>query len=341
MLIIYRTRANSLFRVLLATHVLFYKAQTLAGTNLYLLGTSNPYILVDTAEGKDESIPVLEDALTSVAAPQDAGLPDVSDIILSHWHGDHIGGLPSVLPLLQRLWASRNPGKPFPAPRIHKHPLVRESDASSTWNKLPGVLDTLPKDLYTPTSSGAALHDLHDSQILSARDTTLHVLYTPGHTYDSIGLHIAEDNALYTADTVLGQGTSVFEDLAVYLTSLNKMLQFPGEYVHLLPSHGPVVEKGKETITMYIKHRLERETQVLNLLTKQAPGEGRANWSTWDIVKGLYASYPENIWEPAMRGILLHLAKLEGEGRVKKVGAGNHLKDAEWVALSRAPSPSL
>lgn len=169
----------------------------------------------------------------------------------------------------------------------------------------------------------------------------MQVLYTPGHTYDSIGLHIAEDNALYTADTVLGQGTAVFEDLAQYLDSLKKMLGFPKEYVHLFPSHGPVVKKGKETIEMYIKHRLEREAQVLDLLEKETPPEGHTHWTTWDIVKNLYASYPENIWEPAMRGILLHLKKLEGEGRVKRLDEGDDLKSAEWVALSSTPTPNL
>lgn len=204
-------------------------------------------------------------------------------------------------------------------------------------------MDGLPKDLYTPSPSGAAVHDLHDSQIITAKDTTLQVLYTPGHTYDSIALHIAEDKALYTADTVLGQGTAVFEDLAQYLDSLKKMLEYPKDYGHLLPSHGPVVQKGKETIEMYIKHRLEREAQVLNLLKNETPPEGHTYWTTWDIVKNLYASYPENIWEPAMRGILLHLKKLEGEGRVKRLSGDDDsdVKNVEWVALPDTPPPSL
>ncbi|KAJ2929424.1 hypothetical protein H1R20_g7654, partial [Candolleomyces eurysporus] len=314
---------------------------TLQGTNVYLLGTSKPYILVDTGEGKEEFIPVLESALTSVTS--DASLPDVSDIILSHWHGDHIGGIPSVLNLLQRLWAARNPGKPFPAPRLHKHPLRAEgpSEAEKQYYTLPKLLASLPKDLYTPSPSGSILHDLSESQILSGNDITLRVLHTPGHTHDSISIHVPEDRILYTADTVLGHGTAVFEDLSLYLSSLNKMLEAHAtlEYGSLLPSHGPVVVNGKETIATYIKHRLEREAQVLELLTSRAPPDGNKHWTTWEIVKELYAAYPENIWEPAMRGILLHLDKLVVDGKVRKVEG--ELKDAKWEAVKETPSPSL
>ncbi|KAJ2913587.1 hypothetical protein MD484_g6833, partial [Candolleomyces efflorescens] len=313
---------------------------TLQGTNVYLLGTSKPYILVDTAEGKDEFIPVLESALASGVS--DASLPDVSDIILSHWHGDHIGGIPSVLNLLQRLWDARNPGKPFPAPRLHKHPLRAEgpSDAEKQYYTLPNVLASLPKDLYTPSASGSILHELSDSQTLTGNDITLRILHTPGHTHDSISMYIPEDRVLYTADTVLGHGTAVFEDLSLYLSSLNKMLDAHTalEYETLLPSHGPVVVNGKETIATYIKHRLEREAQVLGLLASRPPPDG-SKWTTWDIVKDLYASYPENIWIPAMRGILLHLDKLVVDGKVRNVEG--ELQDAKWEAVKSPPSPSL
>ncbi|KAF6764649.1 lactamase [Ephemerocybe angulata] len=317
---------------------------TLQGTNVYLLGTSNPYILVDAGEGKDEFIPKLTSAFTSVASPTNTGLPDVSDVIISHWHHDHVGGLPSVLALLQKLWSARNPSAPFPAPRLHKFPLKTTSEATFSFNRLPEILSSLPKELYTPSPSGSILHDLHDSQVFqtASKDTTLRVLYTPGHTHDSICLHIPEERVLYTADTVLGQGTAVFENLALYLRSLNRMLTYE-DFVSLLPSHGPVVKEGKDTIATYINHRLEREAQVLSLLSTRSPppdanGAG-VQWTTLGIVKDLYASYPENLWIPAMRGILLHLDKLEGEGKVKKIGVeGQDLQDAQWVVVSRSPS---
>lgn len=121
------------------------------------------------------------------------------------------------------------------------------------------------------------------------------VLHTPGHTSDSICLYIPADRALYTADTVLGQGTAVFEDLAAYVGSLRKMLAFSksdpassnsypalsksnfhtegGEsaYDVLYPGHGPVVKDGPGTISMYIAHRMQREKQIVDLLAAPPP----------------------------------------------------------------------
>ncbi|PPQ67558.1 hypothetical protein CVT24_002838 [Panaeolus cyanescens] len=337
------------------------------GTNTYLIGSQNPYILVDTAEGKPEYASVLSSALEGVCAPVNPDLPDVSDIIISHWHGDHVGGITSVLPLLKQLWEARNPGKAYVPPRLHKYPLDTRLDGEhkSDYYKLPHIIKEIENDKgqYKPTSTGGVFHDLHDNQTFIdpvSGGVLLRVLHTPGHTIDSISLYVPQDRALYTADTVLGHGTAVFEDLATYLASLNRMLHFgtdkgkdfiPGgdidlQYVNLYPAHGAVVVNGRETIATYIKHRLEREAQVLKTLQSPIPAEvaeteeEKEHWSTWTIVKVLYKSYPNSLWLPAARGINLHLRKLEGEGLIQRVGGEG--KDVRWKLLVSPPrSPSL
>ncbi len=266
--------------------------------------------------------------------------------MISHWHGDHVSGLPSVLALLHSRWQARNPTSPlseYPAPKLHKYPIPSNDPGNSplTSNKLPEIIKALPQDTFTPTPDGKPFHDLRDNQLIQSSSLTIRVLHTPGHTVDSICLEIAEDRALYTADTVLGQGTAVFEDFALYMQSLNKMLKYregdSAGYKVLYPAHGPVVESGRELISTYIKHRMEREQQVLETLRK-APTEG-ANWTTWMIVKTLYAAYPENLWVPASYSITLHLKKLQGEGIIQS--SGGEGVEAGWELVSRTRSPAL
>lgn len=315
-----------------------------AGTNTYIIGKQNPYILIDAAEGREEYIPVLESAFRETAKCTNTNEPDVSDIIISHWHHDHVCGLPTVLSLLRRLWEERNPSLPYKPPRLHKFPLPSnaQDEDTSSHNKIPSLINSLPKDSYTPTPDGSPFHDLSDDQILTAGSSPLRVLHTPGHTTDSICLHIPQDRALFTADTVLGQGTAVFEDLSTYLASLNKMLQFGSDsespYVSLYPGHGPVVTNGRELIATYIKHRLDREAQVVQVLQSPVPS-GQTNWTIWLIVKTLYAAYPESLWLPAAHGINLHLKKLEGDGVVRCLG-GEGI-EMSWKLTSRRSSPSL
>ena len=145
---------------------------------------------------------------------------------------------------------------------------------------------------------------------------------------DSIALYVPPDRALYTADTVLGQGTAVFEDLSTYIDSLRKMLALSDDFGILYPGHGPVVTNGKELISTYVKHRLEREGQIVEVLKGPKTEE---TWTTWNVVKVIYKSYPESLWLPAAHGVDLHLKKLEVDGVVRKLGGeGVH---TEWALI--------
>lgn len=285
---------------------------------------------MDAGQGIDAYTLLLKQALETHAVEKESQL--ISDIIITHRHGDHIGGLPSVLNLVRSIWNERHgTSLPFVPPRVHKFPLT------STDEVIDKVLESLSAADVTPSSSGNLLHDLHDGQKLATTTTDsepvdLVVVHTPGHTPDSLSLYFKPDQALFTADTILGQGTAVFEDLGTYMASLRKLLEFNREspYTILYPGHGPEVTEGSGRIATYLQHRVDRENQVIQVLTSKAAAQAQEGsvWTTWDIVGVIYKNYPQNLWEPAAHGIDLHLRKLESEGKVKLLGGDGTSK--QW-----------
>ena len=319
------------------------------GTNTYIVGSQNPYTLIDTAEGHPSYISFLSSALQTTARPLNPSQPDVSDIIISHWHQDHMGGIPPVLELLKQLWMNRNPGCHYLPPRVHKYLISGGENGShrhsSRFNTLSNLLENLSKDLYTPAPKGGVFHDLQDGQTFYDPNgvTLFRVLHTPGHTLDSISLLLPSDKALYTADTVLGHGTTVFEDFAAYISSLKRLLELvsddstPSNYTVLYPAHGDVVVNGREKISAYIQHRLDREQEILEVLQTPVPPEllgdtasGRhVHWTVRNIVRMIYKDYPESLWPAACRGVDLHLLKLQKDGIVSRIAEGAD----QWTLL--------
>lgn len=112
-------------------------------------------------------------------------------------------------------------------------------------------------------------------------------------------------------------------------------------YTSLYPGHGPVVPNGKELISGYINHRLEREAQILKVLQDPPPPAGPdasvapANWTTWTIVTTLYAAYPESLWLPAAHSVDLHLKKLEKDGVVRRLAG--ELQHTSWELVDALP----
>ncbi|MCJ1269074.1 hypothetical protein MMC22_008963 [Lobaria immixta] len=181
-----------------------------------------------------------------------------------------------------------------------------------------GVEDLLrhcPKAKVYKNQPSVGQLNIADGQLFQTEGATLRAFYCPGHTVDHMALVLEEEDAMFTGDNVLGQGTAVFEDLPLYLDSLQRMeKQFGGR---AYPGHGPVIADGRSKIEEYIKHRQQREEEVLKVLRDAgAPRTAR------DLVKIIYKDVPENLHDAAERGVVQILEKLRKEGKVEKTDDG-------------------
>ncbi|KAL1617100.1 hypothetical protein SLS56_011142 [Neofusicoccum ribis] len=241
---------------------------TLQGTNTYLVGQGPKRLLIDTGQG----MPAWIDSLKQVLRDENAS---IDHAILTHWHPDHVKGVPDLLSF-------------SPTTKIYKN----QPDEDQL--------------------------DISDGQRFETEGATLRAFHCPGHTTDHMALVLEEEDAMFTGDNVLGSGTAVFEDLAVYMDSLGRMSQqFSGR---AYPGHGPAIQDGKAKVLEYIKHRQEREMQVVEVLAKTNGdvGANAGGWTSMQIVKEIYKDVPETLHQAAERGVLQVLDKLSDEGRITR-----------------------
>ncbi|XP_060857513.1 beta-lactamase-like protein 2 homolog [Metopolophium dirhodum] len=245
---------------------------TLQGTNTYVVGTGQRRILIDTGEPNfPEYIKNLQETMIKYNFQLD-------HIIISHWHSDHIGGVKNVLDMI----ANKN--------------------ECQVWKFNPKI--GKKRDYNFP------LHFVEDKQKFEVEGATLIIHHTPGHTTDHIVIFLEEDNALFSADCVLGEGTTVFEDLTEYLKSLQLILDLDPTVI--FPGHGSVIKDPIVRVNNYIKHRLEREMELYNLINKSPCG----SLSEEEIVNVMYKVIPNDYKKVASYIVKNHLAKLEKDGKV-------------------------
>ncbi|WP_235632227.1 MBL fold metallo-hydrolase [Mycolicibacterium rutilum] len=135
---------------------------------------------------------------------------------------------------------------------------------------------------------------LTDGEVIDAAGLRITVMATPGHTVDSLSFVL--DDAVLTADTVLGRGTTVIDQedgsLAAYLDSLQRLRGLGHRAV--LPGHGPDLEDLEAVSDMYLQHREERLEQVRAAL--QELGDDA---TTRQVVEHVYTDVDEKLWDVA------------------------------------------
>ncbi|KAK4240749.1 beta-lactamase-like protein 2 [Achaetomium macrosporum] len=205
-----------------------------------------------------------------------------------------------------------------------------------------GVADLLkswPETKVYKHQPGPGQLDIKDGQTFQIPGASLIAVHTPGHTADHMVLVWAEEDALFTGDNVLGHGTAVFEDLGAYMSSLEKMKRlFKGTGTGAAyPGHGPVIPDGPGKVAEYIRHRGQREEQVVQTLRSPRPenDEGKAEikaqsgkasasaaWTVMELVRSIYRDVPESLHPAAAGGVMQILQKLQREGKVSVVVDG-------------------
>lgn len=146
---------------------------------------------------------------------------------------------------------------------------------------------------------------LVDNDTIEFGGTTVTAVATPGHSADHL-CYLAE-SALFTGDHIMG-GSSVFvEDMAAYMASLRKIQQLPVSVLY--PGHGPAEHDPAAVIAGYIRHRLERERQILDVVQS-----GQSNVNA--IVAAVYAQVEPALIPLAAIAVRAHLAKLIDDGAV-------------------------
>jgi glyoxylase-like metal-dependent hydrolase (beta-lactamase superfamily II)/8-oxo-dGTP pyrophosphatase MutT (NUDIX family) len=155
---------------------------------------------------------------------------------------------------------------------------------------------------------------LEEGDLITVPGATLEVFDTPGHAFGHISLLLREEQALFTGDLILGEGTPVISppdgDLIQYMESLDKMIDL--EPARLYPGHFDPRDDAREWMAWYKAHRLERESEILRVLEKRS--------SIPEIVEIVYAGYPEALHPIAERTVLAHLLKLVNESRAVQEG---------------------
>jgi glyoxylase-like metal-dependent hydrolase (beta-lactamase superfamily II) len=135
---------------------------------------------------------------------------------------------------------------------------------------------------------------LTDGEVIEAAGLRITVMATPGHTADSVSFLL--DDAVLTADTVLGRGTTVIDkedgNLREYLESLRRLRGVGRRTV--LPGHGPDLADREAVSEMYLAHREERLDQVRAAL-RELGDDATAR----QIVEHVYTDVDEKLWDAA------------------------------------------
>jgi glyoxylase-like metal-dependent hydrolase (beta-lactamase superfamily II) len=108
-------------------------------------------------------------------------------------------------------------------------------------------------------------------------------------------------------------------DLSVYLESLHRLAALDSRL--LLPGHGSVSSSPQQTIELCIRHRAEREEQLLAALASGRRGVD-------ELLVEVYKGVPEPLMNFARLQLQAGLDKLQREGRVVANGNG-------WELLSQ------
>ena len=254
---------------------------TFTGTGTYIVGRGEVAVI--------DPGPDLPEHLEAILAATDG--EKIAAILVTHNHADHS---PLAQPLARATGATTY-GCPMKAPPPAEAGVQTEADHDDRF---------------------VAQVNVCQGGTIAGPGWTFEAIPTPGHTSNHVCYALAEENALFSGDHIMGWSTTVVVppdgDMAAYMASLQ--LIRARNFATLWPTHGPPVTDPAPFLDAYFAHRLERERQILAQLEA-----GRSHIA--DMVPVIYAGVDKRLYPAAGQSMLAHLIQLVRDGRVVSDGA--------------------
>jgi ribonuclease/clavin/mitogillin len=248
------------------------------GTNTYIVGTGPNRVLIDAGDARHERYL----ALLARTLEVECGGARLSRVLVTHAHPDHLGGAVDVV---------------------------------SRFGAADGC--TVCKAPWEGHDGGVGLSPLREGLTVQVdAECTLRVLHTPGHAPDHLCFLLEEERSLFSGDTILGAGTVIVPvdggDMQSYIDSLRRLQQLPLKAIH--PGHGPSIQEPQRALTEYLRHRLEREEQIVDFLQRSRGGSCSPQQLVSELYRDRHLSL--ELKQAAAETCWNHLLRLHRSGRV-------------------------
>ncbi len=179
---------------------------------------------------------------------------------------------------------------------------------------MPGA-EPLARRLGAPLRA-ASLGNLADGDVVQTDAGDLVALATPGHAPDHVAFWWPAARALFCGDLMLGGLDTALVappqgDLGAYLASLKRLRALDPATIY--PTHGEPFTDAGAALAAYLRHRRERQKQVLEALAHAAAPEA--------IAERVYgATVQPQLRQATLGSTVACLQYLERLGRVRREG---------------------